>query len=190
MESISALTINNEETVDMVYKENSGYCYSDAYTYYLKENEAYRNLDNEKTESAFADLSEFSWEECADYYAEDSELASYGLEEPAAEVSIVYTPVQEEGEEEEAETSEDSAEQTEKEQEFSYQVGTANDTYYAKLTDSNIVYTISQEVYDAAVNASYEELKPDEVILLDWSTVDSIEIEFDGNVYAVEVENG
>ena len=129
MESISALTINNEETVDMVYKENSGYCYSDAYTYYLKENEAYRNLDNEKTESAFADLSEFSWEECADYYAEDSELASYGLEEPAAEVSIVYTPVQEEGEEEEAETSEDSAEQTEEEQEFSYQVGTANDTY-------------------------------------------------------------
>ena len=190
MESISALTINNEETVDMVYKENSGYCYSDAYTYYLKENEAYRNLDNEKTESAFADLSEFSWEECADYYAEDSELASYGLEEPAAEVSIVYTPVQEEGEEEEAETSENSAEQTEEEQEFSYQVGTANDTYYAKLTDSNIVYTISQEVYDAAVNASYEELKPDEVILLDWSTVDSIEIEFDGNVYAVEVENG
>ena len=69
-------------------------------------------------------------------------------------------------------------------------MGTANDTYYAKLTDSNIVYTISQEVYDAAVNASYEELKPDEVILLDWSTVDSIEIEFDGNVYAVEVENG
>ena len=190
MESISALTINNEETVDMVYKENSGYCYSDAYTYYLKENESYRNLDNEKTESSFTDLSEFSWEECADYYAEDSELASYGLEEPAAEVSIVYTPVQEEGEEEEAETSEDSAEQTEEEQEFSYQVGTANDTYYAKLTDSNIVYTISQEVYDAAVNASYEELKPDEVILLDWSTVDSIEIEFDGNVYAVEVENG
>ena len=129
MESTSALTINNEETVDMVYKENSGYCYSDAYTYYLKENEAYRNLDNEKTESAFADLSEFSWEECADYYAEDSELASYGLEEPAAEVSIVYTPVQEEGEEEEAETSENSAEQTEEEQEFSYQVGTANDTY-------------------------------------------------------------
>src|SRR5699024_8537033 len=95
-----------------------------------------------------------------------------------------------EGEEEEAETSENSAEQTEEEQEFSYQVGTANDTYYAKLTDSNIVYTISQEVYDAAVNASYEELKPDEVILLAWSKVDSIEIEFDGNVYAVEVENG
>lgn len=182
MESISSLSIENGETLDMVYKEDSGYCYSDAYTYYLKEGEEYRNLDNEKGESTFSSLSEFSWEECADYYAEDSELSNYGLEEPAAEVSIVYTPVQEEDEEETSETGE--------EQEFSYQVGTANDTYYARLTDSNIIYTISQEVYDAAVNASYEELKPDEVILLDWSTVDSIDIEFDGNVYSVDVENG
>lgn len=182
MESISSLSIENGETLDMVYKEDSGYCYSDAYTYYLKEGEEYRNLDNEKGESTFSSLSEFSWEECADYYGEDSELSNYGLEEPAAEVSIVYTPVQEEDEEETSKTGE--------EQEFSYQVGTANDTYYARLTDSNIIYTISQEVYDAAVNASYEELKPDEAILLDWSTVDSIDIEFDGNVYSVDVENG
>lgn len=187
MKSISSLSIENGETLDIVYKEDSGYCYSDAYTYYLKEGEEYRNLDNEKGESTFSSLSEFSWEACADYYGEDSELSNYGLEEPAAEVSIVYTPVQEEDEEE---TSEEDASETAEEQEFSYQVGTANDTYYARLTDSNIIYTISQEVYDAAVNASYEELKPDEVILLDWSTVDSIDIEFDGNVYLVDVENG
>lgn len=185
MESISSISVENQESLEMVYKENSGYCYSDAYTYYLKDGEDYRNLDNEKGESTFSSLSEFSWEECADYYAEDSELGNYGLKEPAAEVSIVYTPSQEEEEEEKEEE-----EETDEEQEFSYQVGTANDTYYARLTDSNIIYTISQEVYDAAVNASYEELKPDEVILLDWSTVDSIDIEFDGNVYSVDVENG
>ena len=50
------------------------------------------------------------------------------------------------------------------------------------------MYTISEEVYNAAVNASYEKLKPDEVILLDWDTVDSIEMEFDGNVYTVDLE--
>lgn len=192
MDGISALSIENGQTVNMVYKEDSGYCYSDAYTYFLKDGEDYRNLDNEKTESTFSTLSDFSWEGCADYYAEDSELSSYGLEKPDAEVSITYTPVQEDTDD--AENTEDSNEETTKnedgEEKFSYQVGNANGKYYARLTDSDIVYTISQEVYDAAVNASYDELKPDEVILLDWTTVDSIDIEFDGNVYAVDIENG
>ena len=160
--------------------EDSGYCYSDAYTYYLKDGESYQNLDNENTESMFTTLSEFSWEECVDYYAEDSELSSYGLDEPDAEVSIVYTPAEEEDDSENA----DSDEQT-----FSYEVGTADGAYYAKLTDSNIVYSISEDVYNAAVDAAYDELKPDEVVLLDWDTVDSVEIELDGNVYTVDIES-
>ena len=180
MECISSVSVNNEDTLDIVYAEDSGYCYSDAYTYYLKEGESYQNLDNENTESMFTTLSEFSWEECVDYYAEDSELSSYGLDEPDAEVSIVYTPAEEEDDSENA----DSDEQT-----FSYEVGTADGAYYAKLTDSNIVYSISEDVYNAAVDAAYDELKPDEVVLLDWDTVDSVEIELDGNVYTVDIES-
>lgn len=180
MESISSVSVNNEDTLDIVYAEDSGYCYSDAYTYYLKDGESYQNLDNENTESMFTTLSEFSWEECVDYYAEDSELSSYGLDEPDAEVSIVYTPAEEEDDSENA----DSDEQT-----FSYEVGTADGAYYAKLTDSNIVYSISEDVYNAAVDAAYDELKPDEVVLLDWDTVDSVEIELDGNVYTVDIES-
>ncbi len=198
MESISSVSVDKEEAVDMVYKEESGYCYSDAYTYYLQDGEEYRNLDNENTENTFTTLSEFSWEECMDYYAEDSELSNYGLDDPDAAVSIVYTPAEEEesteeadeNSEEESSSEETTEEENSSEQEFSYEVGTANDTYYARLSGSNIVYTISQEVYDAAVNASYEELKPEEVLLLDWSTVESIDIEFDGNVYAVDIEKG
>lgn len=180
MESISSVSVNNEDTLDIVYAEDSGYCYSDAYTYYLKDGESYQNLDNENTESMFTTMSEFAWEECVDYYAEDSELSSYGLDEPDAEVSIVYTPAEEEDDSENA----DSDEQT-----FSYEVGTADGAYYAKLTDSNIVYSISEDVYNAAVDAAYDELKPDEVVLLDWDTVDSVEIELDGNVYTIDIES-
>lgn len=180
MESISSVSVNNEDTLDIVYAEDSGYCYSDAYTYYLKDGESYQNLDNENTELMFTTMSEFAWEECVDYYAEDSELSSYGLDEPDAEVSIVYTPAEEEDDSENA----DSDEQT-----FSYEVGTADGAYYAKLTDSNIVYSISEDVYNAAVDAAYDELKPDEVVLLDWDTVDSVEIELDGNVYTVDIES-
>lgn len=194
MESISSVSVNNEDTLDIIYVEDSGYCYSDAYTYYLKDGESYQNLDNENTETMFTTLSDFAWEECVDYYAEDSELSSYGLDEPDAEVSIVYTPAEEEDDSEDADSEEsleettddstDSAEQT-----FSYEVGTADSAYYAKLKDSNIVYSISEDVYNAAVNASYDELKPDEIVLLDWDTVDSVEIELDGNVYTVDLES-
>ena len=172
MESISSVSVNNEDTLDIVYAEDSGYCYSDAYTYYLKDGESYQNLDNENTESMFTTMSEFAWEECVDYYAEDSELSSYGLDEPDAEVSIVYTPAEEEDDSENADSD-----------------GTADGAYYAKLTDSNIVYSISEDVYNAAVDAAYDELKPDEVVLLDWDTVDSVEIELDGNVYTVDIES-
>ena len=190
MESISEVKIENEDTVDIVYKEDAGYCYSDAYTYYLKDGDAYRNLDNEDTEDTFTALSDFSWEECVDYYADDSELESYGLKDPDASVTVTYQPAEEEEDPDDAdgnteETNEESAEENQK---FEYEVGTAGDKYYAKLTDSDIVYTISEDVYNAAVNASYDDLKPDEVILLDWDTVDSIEIELDGNVYTVGVE--
>ncbi len=170
METVLELSVDKDEAVDLVYKEEAGYCYSDIYTYYLKDGDSYRNLDNDLTEAAFDTLTGLEWTACVDYHADDDELSVYGLDEPDAGVSIIYET--EDGEE----------------KEFTYEVGTADDQYYAKLKDSDIVYSISSDVYDAAVGASYEELKPDEVILLDWSTVESLDMELDGALYTVEIE--
>lgn len=95
MASISEVKVVNEDTSDIIYKENAGYCYSDAYLYYLKDGDAYRNLDNEDTGNTFATLSEFTWTDCVDYYADDTELEYYGLADPAATVTIIYRPVEE-----------------------------------------------------------------------------------------------
>ena len=172
METVTEVAIDKEDPADIVYQENSGYGYSDAYTYYLKNGEEYQNLDNENTETLFSTLSGFSWEECVDYYAEDSELATYGLDDPDAVVTVSY------------EDEEGTAQQ------FIYEVASADGSYYGRVKDSAVVCGISQDVYDAAVNASYDELKPDEIILLDWDTVDSIDVEIDGNVYTVEITHG
>lgn len=180
MESISEIKIVNGDTADIIYKENAGYCYSDAYTYYMKDGNTYKNLDNVETGSMFTTLSEFSWSECVDYYADNTELEYYGLSDPSATVSIIYKPASDEEDSEESENAEDQV--------FEYEVGSSDNAYYAKLVDSDIVYSISEDVYLAAVNASYDKLKPDEVILLDWDTVDSIDMELDGNVYTVELE--
>lgn len=175
MESISEIKVVNDDTADIIYKENAGYCYSDAYTYYLKDGDTYRNLDNTQTENTFKTLSEFSWNECVDYYADDTELEYYGLSKPAATVTIIYKPAEDDSDGDE-------------DQIFEYEVGMADNAYYARLADSDIVYSINEEVYRAAVNASYDKLKPDEVVLLDWDTVDSIDVELDGDVYTVDVE--
>lgn len=170
METVTSISIDNGSSVKLVYKENSGYCYSDAYTYYIKEGDSYKNLDNEDTEDTFQSLTDFSWSECVDYNAEDAELSTYGLDAPAASVSIKYQD--EEG----------------NKKEFSYDVGTKEDEYYAKLKDSQIVYSMDASVYDAAVDASYQTLQPDEVLLLDWETVKSIDIEMDGSKYTIQLE--
>lgn len=171
MDSVTEVKVENGASVDIVYKKNSGYCYSDAYTYYLKEDGAYRNLDNENTQSLFTTLTEFTWGECVDYYAEDDELGTYGLDDPEAGVSVAYK-------------TEDSDEK----QKFEYEVGEADGSWYAKLKDSRIVYRIGEDIYTAAKDASYEDLKPDEILLLDWDTVDGMEIESDENTYVVEME--
>lgn len=188
MASISEVKVVNEGTADIIYKENAGYCYSDAYLYYLKDGDAYRNLDNEDTGNTFTALSEFTWTDCVDYYADDTELEYYGLADPTATVTIIYRPVEEDSDDSEDGSDDAEAADDAEDQIFEYEVGSSDNAYYAKLADSNIVYTISEEVYSAAVNASYEKLKPDEVILLDWDTVDSIEMELDGNVYTVDLE--
>ncbi len=188
MASISEVKVVNEGTADIIYKENAGYCYSDAYLYYLKDGDSYRNLDNVDTGNTFTTLSEFTWTDCVDYYADDTELEYYGLADPAATVTIIYRPAEEDSDDSEDGSDDAEAADDAEDQIFEYEVGTSDNAYYAKLADSNIVYTISEEVYNAAVNASYEKLKPDEVILLDWDTVDSIEMELDGNVYTVDLE--
>ena len=103
-------------------------------------------------------------------------------------MTIIYRPVEEDSDDSEDGSDDAEAADDAEDQIFEYEVGSSDNAYYAKLADSNIVYTISEEVYSAAVNASYEKLKPDEVILLDWDTVDSIEMELDGNVYTVDLE--
>ena len=148
METVNSVSVDKEEAV-----------------------EDYRNLDNDSTEEAVSAMTGFSWTECVDYHAEESELKDYGLDEPDASVTVSYT-------DEDGESGE-----------FSYELGQSGEKYYAKLKDSSIIYTVEQEVYDAAVNASYEELKPDEAILLDWDTVESIEIEMDGSTYSIGVQS-
>lgn len=163
------ICIENDDKVDMIYTEEGGLCYSDAYTYYLKDGDSWLNLDNDAAGYTFTSLTELAWEGCVDYNAGEEELSDYGLDKPEAAVSVTYE-------------NDDAGEEV-----FEYELGTKGEKYYARLKDSNMIYSIGEAVYNAAVNASYAELKPDELILLDMDTVESIDVNIDGEEYNVTV---
>ena len=157
LESISDVKIENGESLDIIRRENSGLCYSDAYLYYLDDNGTYKNLDNSNAANLFSSVASLSWSECVAYGADDDVLEEYGLKEPAAEIAITYT-------------DDDGAECV-----FSYDVSHIDDSYYARLAGSDIIYTVGSAAYTAAVeDGNYNYLKPSTVILLDSDTIDSV----------------
>ena len=170
MTAVGEICIENDDTVDMIYTEEGGLCYSDAYTYYLKDGDSWLNLDNDAAGYTFTSLTELVWEGCVDYNAGEEERSDYGLDKPDAAVSVTYE-------------NDDAVEEV-----FEYELGTNGEKFYARLKDSDMIYSIDQTVYDAAVNASYDELRPDELILLDMGTVESIDIHIDNEEYNVTVE--
>ena len=61
-----------------------------------------------------------------------------------------------------------------------------DDACYARIAGSDMVYQIDGSVRDALLYTTQSELLPDEVLLMDWDTVDSIDITLDGATYHVE----
>ena len=60
------------------------------------------------------------------------------------------------------------------------------DTCYARLGGSSMVYQVDGTLCDAILAANGTDLLPQDVILLDWSQVTGVEIQLDGEAYALE----
>lgn len=159
MDNVTGLEIKNESgTMDITYQESSGKSYSDSYVWFLNG----QTLDTELTETLVSAVSSVSWNKCSNFNAAD--LSVYGLDNPAATVTVHYG---------------DS-------NTFSLEIGnTSNDACYAKLPGSSMVYLIDGSIGDALVNASYDTLKPDDVLAMDWRELQVMEITLDGVIYEV-----
>ena len=133
-------------------QEDSGLAYSDEYIWFLGE----KALDTDLTESLLDYVTELAWSECVNYRADD--LSKYGLDDPAAVLTLTYTD-----------------EDSEEEKTFCLELGDedADGNYYARLAGSQMIYT------------TYEDLKPTDVLLMDWENVTSLDIVLDGETYTL-----
>lgn len=136
--------------------EDSGLAYSDEYVWFMGD----KALDTELTESLIAMVTNLNLSQCVDYDADD--LSVYGLDEPAAIVTIL-----------------DGGEAA-----FTLEIGdAADDVCYIRLGGSKMIYQVDAELRDTILYTTYADLLPDEVLLMDWDTVESVTVTLDGEEY-------
>lgn len=70
---------------------------------------------------------------------------------------------------------------------FSLELGARVDSQcYARIAGSDMVYLIDDSLLDALLYTTYAELQPDEVLRMDWETVESVTVTLDGESYLFE----
>ena len=144
-------------------QEDSGLAYADDYVWFL----GGKPLDTSLTQTLLDYVTDIEWSECVNYKATD--LSKYGLDAPAATLTLTYTN-----------------EESESEQTFVLEIGSeASSGYYVRLAGSQMVYTIPASAAEAMLYTTYEDLKPTDVLLMDWTEVTSVEIQLDGESYTI-----
>ncbi len=214
---LSTVDVSGDSTVSVVYDPDGEYTYTDAYDYYAVEDGEYKALSTTKIDNLLSTLQSMDLSVYETYKATSDDLAEYGLDNPtltitlSGEVEIVSEEEEAEAEEEETteettdessysdSTTEETEETTEDTEEEDEDVETESETqtiYLSKVDDDNaylyfegstIVYDISVDTYDDLADTSYETLRPDEIVNIDWTNVTEMTAEIEDDTYTVSV---
>ncbi len=197
---------------NIVYLENSDYSYTNRYHWFLTDNGKYTALGS-AADTLADSLKALSWLSCVNHNATADDLKTYGLDAPNAVVTLRYTQaadgaadtaaanltadtaVDATANAAAADTAADAVadpstaadDTAAAESAFVLEIGGFTDGgYYARVQGSNMVYMIDASLAQSILNANLDTLQPNDVCLLDWSTVTSFTVTLDGATYAFE----
>ena len=161
MSDITALKVTTKSrSYEIVYEKDSDKAYSSHYTWFMDD----KILDTENTLKLLSVLQDLEWRSCPDYNATD--LTQYGLDAPEVVATVTYSGTT-----------------------FVLELGKEVEKgVYARLAGSNMVYLVDDDVLDALKDTTYNDLIPNEVLLMDWETVTSMDIAVDGKTYTLTCE--
>lgn len=126
----------------------------------------------EQVTELVGNISGITWNGIVDYRPDDAALVKYGLGSASFPVQIDYIYAE----------TDDEGETTESEEVFTIEFGRAftdengQELVYATTGDSGLVYTLDAEVANAFRNMTPESMMPLDVLRMDWTTVDSIQV--------------
>lgn len=138
---------------EITREENSGLAYSDDYVWFMDG----KALDNDLTQTLLDMVTNLNLSECVDYNASD--LSRYGLDAPAVTATVL-----------------DGGKAA-----YTLEISTSeNGECYVRLSGSKMIYQRDATLSDTLRYTTYADLQPDDVILMDWDTVQSVAVTLDG----------
>ena len=200
-DSVSGIQFVGTENYSVSYEEDSAdtYCADDVY--FTHQNGENVPLDTSRVESYLSNISGLSLDEYVTYNAADDELESYGLNDPELTVSVDYTYENEDGEEvsdtfvlnisrslEERKAAEEAADEDSEASEKTSADDEEEITAYARVGDSQIGYQILAGDSKSLMEASYNDLRHQEVFTAGFDDVYQIDISLEDKVYTLSSE--
>lgn len=146
-------------------------------------------LDTDNVDTFLSAIRSLSLTDCASYHATDEELAAFGLDDPELTITLAYGAGDDDADSEssgslllcvsrdpeEAAAYEAAAEEGE--------TALPDVTCYVRVGQSQIVYKISQSVYDQLTAVSYDTLRHQKLFKADFDTVTGIDAALNSETY-------
>ncbi|SCZ78033.1 DUF4340 domain-containing protein [Pseudobutyrivibrio xylanivorans] len=177
---LTAMRVTGASKVNVVYDPDGKYTYTDTYDYYNVSDNEHQPLADSKVQGYLSTLSHLDLSKYETYKATEDDMAKYGLDNPTLTVTLT-------GEIAADDDSEDAVKSVNQTLYFSHKDG--KDKAYLCFDGSTIVYTITAEEYEDILKVNYEDLRPDEVVSIDWTKVAQISAKIDGETNIVEVDH-
>lgn len=191
--TVEAIRFDGDQTCQIAYQEyteDSSYTYCSDDVYFVQQEDAMLPLDTSRVEGYLDSISGLSLTDYVTYNVTEEELAEYGLDAPELSVTVTYVPedseqtaeftlhISRDPDEQAAEDAEDG-EEDETEEEI---------TAYARVGESQIVYQITGDSYEALMAAGYDDLRHYEVLTADFADVTGLDISLEGESYTITAE--
>jgi len=167
------LIVSGDSNVDIVYKENAGYCYSDNFKYYAKEADQYKPVDDDMAQLMISEIKNLSLSEFVTYNASKENLLAYNLDNPQLTINLV------------SESNKESHECIIYASKAQYE---GEETCFIRLKDSEFVYKKEGTWLDTYLDLDYANIKPCAVANLEWDKLKSVSVDIDSQHFIFDCE--
>lgn len=197
LDTITSIQFSGAEDYQINYQEESNASYSDEDVYFVENGKEYLPLDSSKVTNYLDTISALTLENYATYNATDSELKSYGLDDPELTVSIDYTYLNDDEDEVKDTFILHISSNPQEQEAYEEAKGKGTDdaelptvTKYVRIDDSQIVYLLTDSAYETLSAAAYNDLRHSQLFWADFGDITQIDITLEDETHTLTATSG
>lgn len=178
---VNELLFAGKEAYEITYEEESTNTYCKDDVYFAKQKNSVKPLDTDKVEDYLDTISYLDLTDYVTYNVTEEELSDYGFDEPELTVTVKHMV--------------DDTEETfvlyiarDPKDLESGPVKEIEINAYARVGESQIIYKLTEEQYEALEAVSYDDLRHTSVFTADFDEITQLEITLEGENYTITSE--